>query len=81
MYLFWPNYRTENNTTNNFYFDKIPEMLSVYRTKVTLYMYHAETTLLSKILFIVTVTLTFDPKINRVLPLPQGNHAVFEIRW
>ena len=24
---------------------------------------------------IVTVTLTFDPKINRVLPLPQGNHV------
>jgi hypothetical protein len=21
------------------------------------------------------VTLTFDPKINRVLPLPQGNHV------
>jgi hypothetical protein len=32
-------------------------------------------TLLSKILFIVMVTLTFDPKINRVLPLPQGYHA------
>ena len=32
-------------------------------------------TLLSKILFIVTVTLTFDPNINRVLPLPQGNHV------
>ena len=48
----------------------------IYRTKVTLYMYHAETTLLSKILFIVTVTLTFDPKINRILPLPQGNHVV-----
>ena len=34
--------------------------------------------LLSKILFIVMVTLTFepnDPKINRVLPLPQGNHV------
>jgi hypothetical protein len=29
----------------------------------------------SKILFIVMVTLTFDPKINRVLPLPQGNHV------
>jgi hypothetical protein len=39
-------------------------------------MYHAETTLLSKILFIVTVTLTFDPKINRILPLPQGNYVV-----
>jgi hypothetical protein len=24
---------------------------------------------------IVTVTLTFDPKINTVLPLPQGNHV------
>ena len=23
----------------------------------------------------VTVTLTFDPKINWVLPLPQGNHV------
>ena len=23
----------------------------------------------------VTVTLTVDPKINRVLPLPQGNHV------
>jgi len=35
-----------------------------------------ETTLLSEILFIVMVT--FDPKINRVLPLPQGNHvAIF----
>jgi hypothetical protein len=32
-------------------------------------------TLLSTILFIATVTLTFDPKINRVLPLPQGNHV------
>ena len=32
--------------------------------------------MLSKILFIVAVTLTFDPKINRVLPLPQGNHVV-----
>ena len=30
---------------------------------------------MSKILFIVMVTLTFDPKINRVLPLPQGNHV------
>jgi hypothetical protein len=30
---------------------------------------------LSKIIFIVTVTLTFDPKINRVLPLPQENHV------
>jgi hypothetical protein len=36
---------------------------------------YVETTLLSKILFIVMVTLTFDPKINRVLPLPQGNHV------
>jgi hypothetical protein len=37
-----------------------------------------EMILLSKILFIVMVTLTFepnDPKINRVLPLPQGNHV------
>jgi hypothetical protein len=34
-----------------------------------------ETTLLSKILFIVMVTLTFDLKINRVLSLPQGNHV------
>ena len=32
-------------------------------------------TLLSKILLIVTVTLTFDPNINRVHPLPQGNHV------
>jgi hypothetical protein len=34
--------------------------------------------MLSKILFIVMVTLTFDlmsPKINTVLPLPQGNHV------
>jgi hypothetical protein len=31
---------------------------------------------LSKIIFIVTVNLTFNPKINRVLPLPQGNHVV-----
>jgi hypothetical protein len=34
--------------------------------------------LLSKIIFIVMVTLTFDlmtPKINRVLPLSQGNHV------
>jgi hypothetical protein len=30
---------------------------------------------LSKILFIVTATLTFDPKINRALPLPQGIHV------
>ena len=37
--------------------------------------YRAETILLSKIIFIVTVTLTFDPKINRVLLLPQGNHV------
>ena len=31
-----------------------------------------------KIIFIVMVTLTFDPKIKRVLPLrlPQGNHVV-----
>jgi hypothetical protein len=43
----------------------------IYKTK----SYHAETILLSKILFIVTVTLTFDPEINRVLPLPQGNHV------
>jgi hypothetical protein len=35
-----------------------------------------ETTLLSKILFIVTVTLTFDPKVNRILRLPQGKHVV-----
>jgi hypothetical protein len=34
-----------------------------------------ETTLLSEILFIVTVTLTFDPKIYSVLPIPQGNHV------
>ena len=32
-------------------------------------------TLLSKILLIVTVTLTFDLNINRVLPLPEGNHV------
>jgi hypothetical protein len=31
--------------------------------------------LLSKNIFIVTVTLTFDPKTNRVLPLSQGNHV------
>ena len=31
---------------------------------------------MSKIIFIVTVTLTFDPKINKLLPLPQGNHVV-----
>ena len=31
---------------------------------------------MSTILFIVTVTLTFDHKINRILPLPQGNHVV-----
>ena len=31
--------------------------------------------MLSKIILIVTVTLTFDPKINRVLPLPQENHV------
>jgi hypothetical protein len=42
----------------------------IYRTS-----YHVETTLLSKIIFIVVVTLTFDPKINRVLPLLQGNHV------
>ena len=33
---------------------------------------------MSKIIFIVTVTLTFDPmtpKINRILPLQQGNHV------
>ena len=37
-----------------------------------------ETTLLSKIIFIVMATLTFDlmtPKITRILPLPQGNHV------
>jgi hypothetical protein len=36
-------------------------------------------TTLFQIIFIVTVTLTFDlndPKINRVLSLPQGNHVV-----
>jgi hypothetical protein len=26
-------------------------------------------------LFIVTVTLTFDPRIKRVFPLPQGNNV------
>jgi hypothetical protein len=31
---------------------------------------------ISKNIFIVMVTLTFDPKINKVLPLPQGNHVV-----
>jgi hypothetical protein len=31
---------------------------------------------LSKIISVVTVTVTFDPKIIRVLPLPQGNHVV-----
>ena len=31
--------------------------------------------MLSKIIFIVTVTLTFHPKINRVLPIPQKNHV------
>jgi hypothetical protein len=44
----------------------------IYRTS-----YRAETTLLSKIIFIVTVTLTFDlmtPK-NSFLPLPQENHV------
>jgi hypothetical protein len=30
---------------------------------------------LSNILFIVTVTLTFDPNINRVLSLSQGNYV------
>jgi hypothetical protein len=36
---------------------------------------------LSKILFIVMVTLTFDdPKINRVLPLPQGNHVAIFVK-
>jgi hypothetical protein len=34
-----------------------------------------DNSIVSKILFIVMVTLIFDPKINRVLPLPQGNHA------
>ena len=45
----------------------------IYRTS-----YREETTLLSKILFIIMVTLTFDlndPKINRILPLPHGNHV------
>jgi hypothetical protein len=33
-------------------------------------------TLLSKIIFIVTVTFDLnDPKINKVLPLPQGNNV------
>ena len=36
-----------------------------------------ETTLLSNILFIVTVTLTFDTTLNRVLPLPRGNHVAW----
>ena len=31
--------------------------------------------LLSEIILIVAVTLTFDPKINRVLPLLQGKHV------
>jgi hypothetical protein len=26
------------------------------------------------------VTLTFDPKINRVLPLPQGNHVAMFVK-
>ena len=30
--------------------------------------------MLSKVLFITMVTLTFDLKINMVLPLTQGNH-------
>jgi hypothetical protein len=41
---------------------------SIYRTKVIV-----RKRPLSKILFIVTVTLTFDPKINRVLPLYIGS--------
>ena len=44
---------------------------SKYRTKVIMRKRQ-----LSKILFIVKVTLTFDPKINMILPLPQGNHVV-----
>ena len=37
-----------------------------------------ETTLLSKIIFIVSDLDLWpnDPKINRILPLPQGNHVV-----
>jgi hypothetical protein len=44
----------------------------IYRTS-----YRAETTLLSKILFIVSDLHLWpnDPKISRVLPLPQGNHV------
>jgi hypothetical protein len=34
--------------------------------------------MLSKIIFIVMVTLTFHPKINRVLPIPQKNHVAKE---
>jgi hypothetical protein len=49
---------------------------AIWATKIQNQSYHAETILLSKILFIVTVTLTFDPKINRVLPLPQENRVV-----
>jgi hypothetical protein len=44
----------------------------IYRTS-----YRAEMTLLSKIIFIVSDLDLWpnDPKINRVLPLPQGNHV------
>ena len=48
----------------------------IYRTKVIV----QKTILLSKIIFIVIVTLNFDPKINRVLPLPQGNHVAMFVK-
>ena len=42
----------------------------IYKTKVIMWKQP-----LSNFLFIVTVTLTFDPQINRVLPLSEGNHV------
>ena len=50
-------------------------LVKIQYTEQKLVTIYVETTLLSKILFIVMVTLTFDPKINRVLPLPHGNYV------
>ena len=52
-----------------------PSLLKIQYTELKL---SCETTLLSKIIFIATVTLTFGlmTAINRVVPLPQGYHVV-----
>jgi hypothetical protein len=66
IFICWPKDTIDNILAK---FGKDP----IYRTS-----YHAETTLLSKIIFIVSDPDLWPnvPKINRVLPLLQGNHGV-----